>query len=186
MWLLQVCFSDKSYFECHDAYQPKVWHKIGYLKPNMPTDKHPNKVMIWSVMSDQGVGRIHIVKGMMNSQKYISILHDHLLLQLEQWCPDGNAIFMQDRAPCHTSMACMTFLATNQVPVLPWPGSSPDLNLIEMLWAIIKRHLLGKIIKIFLMKDDMINALIAVWFHNNTILDICKKLIYSMLTSIEL
>ena len=114
----QVCFSDESYFECHDACQPKVWHKIGPPKPTMLTVKHPTKVMIWSVISANGVGRLQIVEGMMNSQKYINILQDHLLPQLNQWYPEGDAIFMQDRATCHTSKASMKFLEDNGVTVL--------------------------------------------------------------------
>ena len=31
----------------------------------------------------------------------------------------------------------------------------------------------------------MISALIAAWFHNDTILDTCKKLIYSMPTRVQ-
>ena len=37
----------------------------------------------------------------MNSAKYIEVLQDRLLPQLNEWFPEGDAIFMQDGAPCH-------------------------------------------------------------------------------------
>jgi hypothetical protein len=38
------------------------------------TVKHPLKVMVWGCMADCGVGRLHIVDGIVNVTKYIGIL----------------------------------------------------------------------------------------------------------------
>ncbi|GFY26911.1 uncharacterized protein TNCV_930521 [Trichonephila clavipes] len=34
------------------------------------TVKHPTKIMIWSVISDKGTGRLDVVKGMMRQDQY--------------------------------------------------------------------------------------------------------------------
>lgn len=50
-------------------------------------------------------------------------------------------IFQQDKAPAHWARTNLDFLARNQVPLLDWPGNSPDLNPIEHLWAAVQMRL---------------------------------------------
>lgn len=51
---------------------------------------------------------------------------------------------MQDNAPSHASRATGDFLARKgfrENKIMTWPPSSPDLNPIENLWAIVKKEL---------------------------------------------
>ena len=56
--------------------------------------------------------------------------------------PNDGGIFQQDLAPRHCSKKVKKYFIDNNIMVLDWPGNSPDLNLIENLWALIKRRLL--------------------------------------------
>ncbi|CAG9564884.1 unnamed protein product [Danaus chrysippus] len=87
------------------------------------TVKHPTKVMIWSVISGKGTGRLYVVKGIMRQDQYKDVLENRLIPQLREWFPNGEPfIFMQDRAPCHTAQSVKAFLAENNIPLLDWPG----------------------------------------------------------------
>lgn len=175
-----VLFSDETHFLVQG-------HKVNFVRKSenevetsahiLQQPKHPPKKMFWGCMSYNGPGPLVPVEGMMNSDKYITLLQNRVVPLLSQMFPDGNGIFQQDSAPCHVSKKCMNFFRENKVNVLKWPGNSPDLNPIENLWAICKKRI---------SKEDcttkiaMINAVIKIWFHDEEVKNICKKLIESM------
>lgn len=55
--------------------------------------------------------------------------------------PDG--VFMLNGTPCHRSKDVQDFLQEHNIPVLEWPGNSPDLSPIENAWAHIKEQLVA-------------------------------------------
>ena len=42
-------------------------------------------------------------------------------------------LFQQDNAPCHKAKKVMAWFRDEDVPLIPWPAQSPDLNPIEPL-----------------------------------------------------
>ena len=53
-------------------------------------------------------------------------------------------IWQQDNAPIHISKKTKKFLNNKEINIMTWPPYSPDINLIQNLWAIVKRNLYGK------------------------------------------
>lgn len=83
-------------------------------------------VTIWSVTSGRGTGRLHVDKGIMRQDQYKEVP------QLREWFPNGEPfLFMQYGAPCHTARSVKSFLKEQNIPLLDWPGNSPDMNPIE-------------------------------------------------------
>ena len=126
------------------------------------TVKFPQKIMVWGAISIHGTGRLHIVSGTMNTQKYISVLQTRLLPQINDWQCESDWIFQQDSAPCRTAKAVKSWIAKNNVQVLPWAGNSPDMNPIENLWELLKEEIHSVPITT---KTALIERLIHVWFH---------------------
>lgn len=142
------------------------------------TVKHPTKIMVWSVICGKGMGRLQIVKGIMNQVQYKKILEDRLIPQLNSWFPNGEFFhFMQDSAPCHTARTIKAFLSAKNIALLKWPGNSPDMNPIENVWELLKRKMNTEMIT---NRDDLIEKLIALWFHDEDLQQMSFNCIRSM------
>ncbi|GFS58581.1 uncharacterized protein TNCV_111831 [Trichonephila clavipes] len=90
-------------------------------------------------------------------------------LNLEEWFPNGKPyIFMQVEAPCHTAWSIKAFLAEQNIPLLDWPGNSPDMNPIENFWELMKREVAKDVIT---NKTLLLERIIPVWVHNPQIQD---------------
>ena len=73
----------------------------------------------------------------LNSTQYCQeILGPHLLSML-----NSESEVIEDGAPCHTSKETRTYRLEHGIQRIPWPANSPDLNLIENVWALLKHKL---------------------------------------------
>lgn len=139
--------------------------------------------MVWSVVSSKGVGFLHVVNGTMKQGQYKEILETRLIPQLALWYPDGeDFIFMHDSAPCHKAKSVTTFLEQKNIPVLQWPGNSPDMNPIENLWEVTKREMSKETIT---NREELISKLTTVWYESSDLKEILKSCITSMPSRIK-
>lgn len=184
--LFKVCFSDESTFEILANKSQFVRRRPGEKYHSdciVQTVKHPTKVMIWSVISGKGTGRLYVVNGTMRQDQYKEMLRDQLLPQLREWFPNGEGfVFMQDGAPCHNARSVKAFLEEENVPLLPWPGNSPDMNPIENVWELMKREVAKEVIT---NKTQLIEKIIYAWNHHPRMQETVQACINSMPKRIE-
>jgi len=94
------------------------------------TVKHPLKIMVCGCISASGVGRLHIVNGVVNETKYIGILQKCIVPSAQQLFHE-QFLFQDDNAPCHRTKLVTKWKSQKSFRTLDWPAQSSDLNLIE-------------------------------------------------------
>lgn len=156
-----VLYSDESMFCVSHGHQGiRVWRckeeafKRECLKRSV---KLNTSVMIWGCMSAEGLGKLCILTGRVNSEVYMEVL-EHFMLPSSEF--EDDFIFQQDSASCHTSKRTIAWLKENEIKLLPWPSNSPDLNPIENIWGIMKKRLQDVAPKD---KNELVKSVKSVW-----------------------
>ncbi|GFY02488.1 transposable element Tcb1 transposase [Trichonephila clavipes] len=81
-----------------------------------------------------GVGNLVFIDGIMD-QPYIDILNNNLKESAKKLGLDGNFILQQDNDPKHTARNVKMWCLFHCKQQLRTPPQSPDINVIEKLWA---------------------------------------------------
>lgn len=138
----EVIFSDEKLFTINGNDSYFTWRLKGtkFFKKNNYL-KSPG-LMIWAAIFPNGTLSFRIISGSIKSKNYIDILKNSLIPMMKLNAK-SNFYFQQDNCRVHTSRETLAFLKSSNVKVLEWAPYSPDLNIIENIWAELSRKVYG-------------------------------------------
>jgi len=109
------------------------------IESEAPINLNGPKVHVWGAISAKGKFKLYLFEENLTSELYIKILRSRLA-EMKKVFPEG-FYFMHDNDPKHKSRPVKEFAQKNLLEILPWPSYSPDFNLIERVWAWLKKKI---------------------------------------------
>lgn len=175
----RVLWTDESTFQYHSSKKrvyvriPKSLRKI--KAPVVEGISHGGgSIMFWGCIAYNGLGDLVPVDRTMDKDTYLEVLNENALSCGERLIGES-FIFQQDNAPCHKAKIITNFLKEKGVFTLEWPPQSPDLNIIENVWAYIKRNRDSSLQRT---RQDTVIEIKALW--NDIPIDFIQALVNSV------
>ena len=163
----KVIFSDECKIKIGYDKMVYVWKAAGEgsYRPDIYGDhdiKPKVELMIWGCITYNGVGTIQLIEGNVNSISYRETLIEYVWPVILKNFPHEDYLFQDDGASVHTAKIIKEYKSLNGMKTLPWPAKSPDLNIIENLWFILK-HDIQKVVHEIKSVDQLKRAVLASW-----------------------
>lgn len=160
----RVLWTDESSFE-YNSSKTKFFVKlpVEQRKKRRPVCQKVShgggSVMFWGCVAYSGLGDFVPIDGSMNQNRYLTTLNDHAFPSGDRLIGES-FILQQDNAPCHKARMITNYLKDVAVNVLNWPPQSPDLNIIENVWSLVKRK---RIVSLHKTREETISELTSLW-----------------------
>ncbi len=90
--------------------------------------------MVWGCFAESGVGSLVFIRGIMNADKCIDILREHLRSSAEKLVIFETFYLYQDNDSKYKAYKMKSWLLYNCPGVMHTPPQSPDCNPIENSW----------------------------------------------------
>lgn len=141
-----VIFTDESWFEL-GANRRWIYRKPGEISNDVtrPYQAHPPKVMIWGGIGYNFKSKLIFIDQNVDSFYYVDsvIIGSNVINDADERWGINQWVLQQDNARPHiatqTLIAFDHFLEINYLE--DWPPCSPDINPIEVIWAIMKKRI---------------------------------------------
>ena len=143
-WKKYLFTDEAPFWQTGVAYA--YYSRPGTTPRMIPSVKHPAKINVWGGVSYYGKTDLKVMGSneTLTSERYRQVIQEYVIDNAAQLFGERAYVLLHDGAPAHRARATQSWLEENGVSeTKDFSPNYPDLNIIENVWAIMKRNMYG-------------------------------------------